>query len=87
MTDNNDAYTPITCGRHSQYELAVMHRVMLQLVWRDDSGQAHIGKAMPLDLKTEDHQEFLIAQSNDGVIHRIRLDKIEHSDVEEAIKV
>lgn len=87
MTDNHDTYIPVGCGTHSEYELAIMHRVMLQLTWRDIEGQAHIGRFMPLDLKTEQHQEFLIAQSNDGVMHQIRLDKIEQSDVEQATQV
>ena len=87
MTDNNDAYTPIDCGQHSHYELAIMHRLMLQLVWRDEAGQPHIGRFMPLDLKTEHHQEFLVAQSNDGVMHQIRLDKIEQSDVDQVTQV
>jgi transcriptional antiterminator Rof (Rho-off) len=86
MTEHNDVYIPITCGQHSQYELAIMHRVMLLLTWRTESGQTHIGKLMPLDLKTQAQQEFLIARGNDGHIHQIRLDRIIHSDVNEAIK-
>jgi len=86
MTDNHESYTPIACGQHSQYELAIMHRVMLQLCWRDEHGQAHIGKVMPLDLKTENHKEYLIAQTNDGALHQIRLDRIEHSDVDEVTR-
>ncbi len=92
MTDKNrsgeeDRYQPISCDRHSEYELAIMHKVMLQLAWTDDSDQQHIGKVMPLDLKTEDKKEFLIGQSNDGEIHYIRLDKISYSDVSAAIKL
>lgn len=86
MTEHKDIYTPISCGQHSQYELAILQRVMLLLTWRTESGQCHIGKFMPLDLKTENHQEFLIAQSNDGSIHQIRLDRIIHSDINEALK-
>jgi len=82
-----DRYTPINCDRHSEYELAIMHKLMLQLTWTDDAGQQHIGKVMPFDLKIRDKQEFLIGQSNDGEIHTIRLDKISHTDVTEAIKV
>ncbi len=86
MTDRNDPYKPISCGLHSEYELAIMHRVMLQLVWRDEHDQPHIGKVLPLDLKTSNSQEFLVGQTNDGEMHQIRLDKIEHSDVKEAIR-
>lgn len=92
MTDRTkscetDRYTPINCDRHSEYELAIMHKLMLQLAWRDETGQQHIGKVMPLDLKTKTKQEFLIGQSNDGEIHYIRLDRISHSDVSEVIKI
>lgn len=86
MTDNNDTYTPIDCGLHSEYELAIMHRIMLQLAWREECGQQRIGNVMPLDLKTEQHQEFLIARTNDGELHQIRLDRIDRSDVSEAVK-
>ena len=86
MTEHDDAYTPISCGQHSLYELAIMQRVMLLLTWRSENGQSHIGKLMPLDLKTQDQQEFLIAQSNDGGMHQIRLDRIIHSDINEALK-
>ena len=85
MTEHNDAYTPISCGQHSLYELAIMQRVMLLLTWRSEDGQNHIGKFMPLDLKTQDQQEFLIAQGNDGSIHQIRLDRIIRSDINEAL--
>ena len=86
MTDNHDPYEPIACGQHSRYELAVMHRVELQLAWRDEDGGAHIGKVIPTDIKTIDGEEFLIAQSSDGTLHEIRLDKIEHSDVDEVVR-
>lgn len=86
MTDEHDPYEPIACGQHSRYELAVMHRTELQIAWRDADNGAHIGKVTPLDLKVEDHEEFLIAQTGDGVTHKIRLDKIEHSDVDEVVK-
>ena len=86
MTEHNDAYIPITCRQHSLYELAIMHRVMLLLTWRTEHGQTHIGKLMPLDLKTQAQQEFLVARGNDGIIHQIRLDKIMRSDVSEAVK-
>ncbi len=86
MTNKTDPYQPINCDLHSEYEVAILHRVMLQLQWQDDQAQQHIAKVMPLDLKTENQQEFLVAQTNDGVMHSIRLDKIIQSDVEDAIK-
>jgi transcriptional antiterminator Rof (Rho-off) len=40
---------------------------------------------MPLDLKTKDHKEYLIARSNSGEMYEIRLDKIKQSDVSKVI--
>ena len=86
ISGEKDGYQPINCDRHSEYELAIMHKAMLQLAWAEETGQQHIAKVMPLDLKTQDKKEFLIGQSNDGEIHYIRLDKISHSDVSTAVK-
>ena len=86
MTKHDDAYIPISCGQHSLYELAIMQRVMLLLTWRSGDGQSHIGKFMPLDLITREQQEFLVVQGNDGSMHQIRLDRIIHSDVKEALQ-
>ena len=81
----HEPYHPVECGLHSQYELAIMHRVMLQLVWSDAQNQQHVGNILPLDLITREHSEFLIGQSNDGEIHHIRLDLIHRSNVAEVI--
>jgi len=85
MTDDLDPYTPIDCAQHSRYELAVMHRRMLQLAWFDTDGHAHIARVTPLDLETINHEEFLIVQDKDGVMHQIRLDRIDHSDIDEVV--
>ncbi len=73
---SNDQYTPINCDRHSQYELAIMHRTPLQLVWRDAIGLDHVCTVVPIDLKTEQGEEFLLAQDHTGQAIRIRLDRI-----------
>jgi len=87
MTDEKDLYAPISCGQHSEYELAIIHKLMLQLAWVDENAQQHIGRVMPLDLKIREKQEFLTGQTNDGDIHFIRLDKISHSDVSAVLKL
>lgn len=86
MTDERDPYKPIACGLHSEYELAVMHRVNLRLGWVDIHGQQHIGSLLPLDLCTRKHVEYLVARAHDGRLHEIRLDKINSTNVNEAIK-
>ena len=86
MSKQGDPYKPIQCGLHSEYELAIMHQLNLQLSWLDQQDTEHHEKVRPLDLKTKDHQEYLVVKSKKGVHHEIRLDKILQSDVSEAIK-
>lgn len=75
--DYDDSYQAIPCAEYSQYELWIMHDQTLQLAWRDEQGQEHIGLLQPLDLQTRDRQEFLIAMplKRDDVLY-IRLDRI-----------
>ena len=72
MTD----YTPIDCGLHSEYELAIMHGDTLRLEWRDESCRQHIGSVKPLDLQARNHEEFLLAETREGERLQIRLDRI-----------
>ena len=85
MTDDLDPYTPIACGLHSEYELAIMRRISLRLGWRDAGGQQYIGNLLPLDLYARKQVEYLMARAIDGQQHEIRLDKIISSNVREAI--
>jgi Rho-binding antiterminator len=72
----NDNYTPIPCGLYSEYEVAIMHREVLRLHWRDDDGMDHIDRVMPSDLQTRNHCEYLIAEDSAGGSLEIRLDRI-----------
>jgi len=72
MTD----YTPIDCGLHSEYELAIMRRQSLRLNWRDTQGIVHIGVYHPLDLRTRDGEEFMVVTDTEGRQLHIRLDRI-----------
>lgn len=69
------AYKPISCARHSEYELAIMHRQTMQLRWHDASGAVHSATVVPLDLQTRNHEEFLVV-AYDGEQESIRLDRI-----------
>jgi len=73
MTD----YTPIDCGLHSEYELAIMRGRSLQLRWRDEDGQTHDERLRPLDLQACNREEFLIVENRNGERLRLRLDRIE----------
>lgn len=68
-------YVPIACSLHSEYELAILHRQPLHLVW-SESNVIHDEVVLPLDLKTEYHEEFLLCRGKDGSTHRIRLDHV-----------
>ena len=72
MTD----YTPIDCGKHSEYELAIMQGRLLRLSWQDGEGQAHIAVLLPLDLLTRNHEEFLVGRDEQDNRVELRLDYI-----------
>ena len=74
MTD----YTPVDCGLHSEYELAIMQHVRVKLGWRDATGAVHIETVIPVDLRTRNSEEFLVVSGADGAKLEIRLDRITH---------
>lgn len=71
-----DKYQPIACGLHSQYELAIMHQQAIQLRWQEADGSVHNEKLQPLDLIAQQGEEFLLAETDDGIPRKIRLDRI-----------
>lgn len=72
---NQDPYAPIACARYSEYEVAILHRQKLHLRWRENN--VHYDQVVqPLDLKTANHEEFLIFRNNTGATLTIRLDHI-----------
>jgi len=77
MTD----YVPIDCAVHSGYELAIMRRRRLRLTWRGDDGIIHIGIVTPTDLHTRNHEEFIDVTDVRGVLHSIRLDRIQSHEI------
>lgn len=74
--DLSKPYVPIGCDRYSEYELAIMHRQKLRLRWRDDN-VIYEQDVLPTNLKTADHEEFLICRGDDGTVHTVRLDRIQ----------
>lgn len=75
MNKDENQYRPISCALYSKFELAIMHRQQIKLVWQEQD-QTRIATVKPLDLKTRKHQEFLIAEDHQGQTLRIRLDYI-----------
>ncbi len=76
---NQDLYSPIACARYSEYELAIMHRQKLHLRWHD--ANVHYDQVvLPLDLKTINHEEFLICRGSRDETLSIRLDRIQRME-------
>ncbi len=75
MTEPQDRkpYAPIACARYSEYEVAILHRQKLHLRWREDN-VFHDQVVLPLDLKTQNHEEFLICRAASGETQTNRLD-------------
>ncbi len=69
-------YTPVDCGLHSEYELAVIRHQSLHLTWRDAQGTEHTGVCRPVDLHTRDGGEFMVVTDADDRELHIRLDRI-----------
>ena len=77
---NPDPYAPIACARYSEYEVAILHRQKLRLRWHEDN--VHYDReVLPLDLKTVNHEEFLIFRADSGEILTIRLDRIHRMEL------
>lgn len=78
MSEHND-YTPIDCEQYSRYELAIMHRQRLRVVWLDRNGNSHLETLLPINLNTRDHAEYLLARNLHGKELELRLDRIVRS--------
>lgn len=71
MTD----YVPVSCARYAGFELAILHRRALRLVWIDGKVLRY-GVLRPLDLQTRAGEEFLLCRDAEGAPLSIRLDRI-----------
>lgn len=69
-------YQPISCNLHSQYELAIMHKNKLDLTWIDDGKYISDTNIMPVDIKTKNKAEYLIAKTSAQKDLILRLDQI-----------
>ena len=70
------SYQPISCARHSEYELAILQRRPLRLQWHTNSGITESQKIFPTDLVTRPGGEFLIAINGKKQPIEIRLEQI-----------
>ena len=74
-SDKREPYAPIDCDHYSEYELAIMHRQKLRLRWADEN-VVYEQTILPLDLRTANHEEFLVCRDEAGETRTIRLDRI-----------
>lgn len=70
MTD----YKPISCASYDRFEIAIMHRESLRLVWNEQN-VVFDRVVTPVNLQTELGEEFLVVRDDNGM-QRIRLDHI-----------
>ena len=72
MTD----YTPVDCGLHSSYELAIMQHQLVRLSWLDNEASMHTETVLPTDLVTRNGEDFMRITRAGGDSLEIRLDHI-----------
>ena len=76
MNDNTDIYQPVSCELHSQFELAIMHKNKLQIIYKAENNSTITDIITPLDVQTKNKAEYLIALSPANKNLTIRLDVI-----------
>jgi len=73
-------YQPIACASYESYEMAILRRNRLRIEYRvGDELRKEI--VNPVDLKTDNGQEFLVVIHPDDNTSRIRLDQIVTAEV------
>ena len=68
-------YNPIDCALHEHYQLAVIKRASLDLVWIDAGGM-HKDRVLAKDVSTHSQAEYLSVHSKTAGEFEIRLDFI-----------
>ena len=74
-------YVPVGCDVYSRYEVAILRRQRLMLRWREQSGVTRVGVVRPTDLQTREGEEFLLGETQEGTVVRVRLDHITQSEI------
>lgn len=73
--ESRPRYEPIPCAVYSAYELAILQRRQLRLLWREGNVYYRL-PVTPLDLETRAGEEFLHCRLPSGERARLRLDYI-----------
>ena len=72
MTD----YHPIPCQQYAELEVAIMHQIRLRFGWHTPDGKVRVEQLKPTDLRTREHEEYLLAEDSHGYPLEIRLVRI-----------
>lgn len=73
----NNHYNPVSCEFHSELEIAILQRRLLDITWHDADNTLQTAILNPSDLITEQHAEFLLATTVHNEDVKIRLDRID----------
>ena len=77
-------YKPVACSLHDRYEIAIMHKQVMHIGWREESGKMHEADVLPLDIRVAGGEEFLVVRPVDAKqavdVFEIRLDRITTSE-------
>lgn len=69
-------YRPISCQMYAELELAIMHQIRMRMAWSLPDGNTQLDQILPIDLRTQAGEEFLLAENSHGQPLEIRLDRI-----------
>lgn len=69
-------YHPIPCQMYAELEVAILHQIRMRMAWRTSDGEPRVERLLPVDLRTRNHEEFLLAEDSHGDPLEIRLDRI-----------
>lgn len=73
---SNEAYQPVSCDLHSEYELLAMHRTPVTVQYLDNEGAEQHFQGQVTDVFTRDGAEYMRLQAGDAELE-VRLDRIE----------
>ena len=73
---DDEAYIPVSCDIHSQFELLIMHNSSIQLDWQDENDKIFSEIVKPKDVQTKSGEEFLLVLNKHNETLKIRLDRI-----------
>lgn len=76
----NKDYTPIPCSIYDRYEMSILNRRKLRIVWHGSRDIDRVETLTPMDLRTRSGAEYMIAKNQIGQGRVIRLDRIKSAE-------